>query len=495
MKKQNFIQYMKYILSLLAFCLYSISLVAQITIASDSFTTEIPKKIKPTIQPYDSLYPIKFKSNSYELFENKRYFKQKLFLPPKSSVVLLSSQTSKFPLKTIRKVNAEDPQRDVFDRLVGPKEIKENWTTVYKPKKTSGNKYSSSDSICNRYYTIIDQINLEGTKQNNYLDEYSEFELTPEEWEIYDIIHPENIPDSVNFILGTDSYDLSKGVLFIKLRDDITGDTLYTTEINKFISVGFFLKAKQLLEGKNFVWAPRYLFQATDNIEDYLTGSSVNVTEIGTKFKCVGVNLFPTKEKGENSDWSIIAILENEKGKISKLIKGLYTPSYKSFVESALGLGNAYQLGIIYQILTSSKIIIPQLKTCLGYDFYLEEDIKKLEVYTNELSIEYENKLQMAKQDGRNTINANLEAKKNFLQKCVSKYGKENGTLVANKKIIIGMTKAMCHDAWYDWNLNYPNYKVISLETKYGKTEVWTNKYISQQLYMVNGVVKEILKY
>jgi len=75
------------------------------------------------------------------------------------------------------------------------------------------------------------------------------------------------------------------------------------------------------------------------------------------------------------------------------------------------------------------------------------------------------------------------------LQNCIQKYGQMKGTLVAHGEVVIGMTKAMCHDAWY------PFYKVIKTETENVTTEIWTNAISSQKLYLINGIVKKIIKY
>lgn len=77
------------------------------------------------------------------------------------------------------------------------------------------------------------------------------------------------------------------------------------------------------------------------------------------------------------------------------------------------------------------------------------------------------------------------QRKEEFQNGMIAKYGLENGRLVGNKRIAIGMTKEMCKDAWGSPMDSY------STTTKYGKSEVWCYNY-KTRVYFYNGKVVRI---
>lgn len=77
------------------------------------------------------------------------------------------------------------------------------------------------------------------------------------------------------------------------------------------------------------------------------------------------------------------------------------------------------------------------------------------------------------------------QRKEEFQNGMIAKYGLENGRLVGNKRIAIGMTKEMCKDAW---GSPMDSYSTI---TKYGKSEVWCYNY-KTRVYFYDGKVVRI---
>lgn len=476
---------MKRIALIFALTVNGICLSAQISIGNKNLETGSIEEVEPTIAQYDSLSPIEF--DKYKENENKKFIGQIWYLPPKiSDIIFLTNHMTKIQLfKKQTSVSDDSQNNDFVGGLKNGKEVNEIWTTIYKPQKElETTKFTCLDSVVNRYYKIVDQIYISTNDPNYELDHKFVSKLSVKEKEVYNLIAYENLPDTIDFTAGKDYYDLNDGILFIKLVDIKSGDTVYTTEIDKFISVGFFQKAKKLYEGRNFIWAPEHSINNKNSITDYFTGNIIDEDVVGNKFKCIGVDLYQNKDNKEG--WSIVAILECGNIKISTLVESLNNYPSESYIQRILGLN--------YNI-NSSKIKLPKLTPSLLSDFYLEEDYKKLELYANDLKQEAHYNAQKEKNAEQIITNNKLKAKELFLQNCIKKYGTEYGRLVANGKISIGMTKSMCQDAWFNRDFNVPMYKVVSIETKYGRTEVWTNNSISQKLYIVNGTVKEILKY
>ena len=71
------------------------------------------------------------------------------------------------------------------------------------------------------------------------------------------------------------------------------------------------------------------------------------------------------------------------------------------------------------------------------------------------------------------------------LARLIKKYGKEDGTIIANNKVRIGMTKEMCKDSW-----GKPN-SINSTTSAYGTREQWV--YVGgNYLYFENGILTTI---
>lgn len=72
-----------------------------------------------------------------------------------------------------------------------------------------------------------------------------------------------------------------------------------------------------------------------------------------------------------------------------------------------------------------------------------------------------------------------------FIKSMISKYGVEQGSLVGNRQVGIGMTKEMCRDAWGSPINTYRT------TTSYGQSEVWCYNY-KTRVYFYNGKVVQI---
>lgn len=67
----------------------------------------------------------------------------------------------------------------------------------------------------------------------------------------------------------------------------------------------------------------------------------------------------------------------------------------------------------------------------------------------------------------------------------IANYGEEFGNMIADKKIVLGMTKDMCYEAWGNPQDKY------NTTTSLGNTSVWVYNY-KTSLYFYDGVLKQI---
>jgi hypothetical protein len=234
------------------------------------------------------------------------------------------------------------------------------------------------------------------------------------------------------------------GTTKIELKDNLTGDIVYTHihMLNHyFVPVGFFLKSKKLYENKGFVWEPEYEYSKLNGIDKY------SKDEIGTKFKCTSVII--------DSNNAVVAILENEKVKIPIEIKSTKPWGFENSPAP------------------HSRFKIHRLTP----DLLLENDIIQVENDLTERRIEQNKKLK---------VNANIDKqqKQKRLETYIKKFGKENGTLISNGRVAIGMNKTMCLEA-----LGTP-FNVKKTTNNNGTSELLI--YSSKKLYFINGILNEI---
>lgn len=280
-----------------------------------------------------------------------------------------------------------------------------------------------------------------------------------------------------------------RGETILKLVDSITGDTLYTSD--KGILVGFFSKVQQVYQNKIIVWQPS---SNDTEIQDYVTKKRFTVEDVGTEFKCKSITLYKDE---------IIAILENEKGKITQQIGKVLNErnrphcitekkwEYYRHTESSLDQ-------IVTKIPSSNLPVQPIVLT--GDDFNRNLEFK-------DYLIAYENYIKDVDRllkdfNKRNKEQEELEWK-NFelkkakeensrLQACISKYGQKFGPDIAKRNVILGMTKEMCVAAWGKPSRTH-------IESNNLKTvETWIYNSISnlyvKYVVLVNNIVCEIGK-
>lgn len=71
----------------------------------------------------------------------------------------------------------------------------------------------------------------------------------------------------------------------------------------------------------------------------------------------------------------------------------------------------------------------------------------------------------------------------------VKRYGKVNGTLISENKVVEGMTKKMCEESW-----GQPDSKTVSTNPKL-KVELWSYPTYNAMLTFSNNILKSIIRY
>ena len=233
--------------------------------------------------------------------------------------------------------------------------------------------------------------------------------------------------------IGLNQFYVYNGGPYFELTSD-KNEILYVNSMNcgPFISVGFFEKVQRTYEGKELIC------NSGTRQTDAITRKTIEI-EPGTKFKCTSVAL-----KDIGTEAHVLAILENNDGNISMDIGSLKFSRDLSLVGS-------------YQRI---------------------EDIQRIEKL-NVMSEQERIKQQKAQ------IKIESDRQMQHLNSCISIYGKENGTSVAEGKISIGMNTLMCKEAW-----GSPA-DIRQTTTSLGTNEVWiySEKY---KLYFTDGILKMI---
>jgi len=451
---------MKKIMVSIISCCFALSLTAQISIMDNKETINNPQKQsipQISIVRYDSLQSIILMNDT---LQDSKFIGQKLFLP--STKEPITFYTTHFDSIECENTNY---QECIFE---GNVKVVRLWTNIFKPiNKCSFEQYSaitnlketgifhinqsSSDTIKNRYYTIIEIYNDDKFKKisneiNNGIQK----------------LHNEK--EKVDGIIS--------GSPTIKLKDDLNGDILFynlvgrnysrSLEISEFISVGFYSKLKQIYEGKNMIWYLKNInYNGWDHLTDFLKNNSFTETEIGSKFKCTAIKL---AKKVDSDYYDIIAVLQNEKGEIT-----LKCPKNLTQIEYV----GPYGLGFDSEFI---DYITPSLHPNIG-GLVLEEDVQRIE--TDKEFAKYK------KRKAENDLQNDPQYQENKrLKDCIAKYGTKNGTFIANHSVTIGMTKAMCKAAGFTIQ--------SSNTTKDGVTEIWVGD--SGKIVLKDGLVTRIIK-
>jgi hypothetical protein len=208
--------------------------------------------------------------------------------------------------------------------------------------------------------------------------------------------------------------------LYLKLKHKENHDILYYQVVqNKehirngksgpFIFVGYFEKLKQLYKNRIFI--------AQKNIKELVeinSGKPVSCSK-GSEWTCVDVTLIEIK------------------GKILMIPVFVFKDSLNN--EIVVGVKEKHE---------GLNTSISDFK---DKEQMLTEKQKQEEELNKQIAEEKKQKEQMAIQSEKNAT-SNAEAKKLRRENLIKKYGEKNGSMIADGRVAIGMSKQMCIDSW-----------------------------------------------
>ncbi len=446
----------KLILSLLLILNVTRVLYSQVTIGKIE-KTEVIEVLKPPI--YDSLNNFKYfdRSKTYdnyigydpnyptsmELFY-KQYIGLQFYLPPFSNPsnyvtcdirpFLFSTSPNIFYCKKVGNV-CEKEQKLLPNKESIESELDSIVTFVYKPfcYGTIPSKYGGGPCIVNskevsdKYYTVLDVYG-----ENDIINLMSKFKMKLDDFEKKGFKTDYRCTNFGRVI------NISNVPVYV-LKDNKTNDTVYSLSHGRFILVPYFIKQKQLYDGKTFLAFNKYEQETIDAS----TGKTIIIPSL-SKWTCE-VNLLNLDYSGKKTNhYKIYYILKNDNDQTVLIDK----------LEDS-----EWNLHFILE------------------DIYLKrEDEKKLK--QEELEAK-------RKKEEQERIEKEKITKQKHLQYCISKFGQSKGKLIAQRKVTIGMSKEMCKTAW-----GKP-FWTSKTTTEYGVYEDWYYGF-GFSLHFENGILKRI---
>ena len=456
----------------------------QITVTNfdKKIITEAPKPI-----PYDSLknystYTNDEQGNNYDTPQKQeQYIGLKIFLPENIEIEnhnVVSIEPSQCFFSTKPSFVKMDKPIDYSGTLCDSA-----LTFHYKPTFSYGygdnhkafdyrglKFYTKNENIENKYYTIVGIIHHDSlinlrNRMNGVIDGHIDKQKK---------IYLDQVPD--NFLYSD---------VFV-LKEEQTGEKLYYSgHLIEFILVPYFVKQKEMFDGKTFVAVSYGDYDRTKindsfTVKDLITNQDVIVNKL-SNWKCEvtlmdyfkignkadGINYYQKTKK----DYEITYVFRNEKNTIalvdlnSTLESNLRVTPYSSITD----IGYISQEG-------SRK----------GESFVFSFILK--DVYTKQEKDKQIKKAELlAKQniEKQKILNKNRIEKENFKSYCINKFGRENGEIIAQQIVKIGMTVEMCEVAW-----GKPFDKSSTI-TSDQKVEIWSYGW-KRSLYFVNGVLNRI---
>jgi hypothetical protein len=287
---------------------------------------------------------------------------------------------------------------------------------------------SNDQIVSNSYFTLIDVLLKESWEKTYRL---MKDDVKTKEKEFYK--KRKNSPAESDFWENSiDKIVVSHEILqqhsqhkqIFMFRNDKSRDTVYCDgfAIKRFILVPYFLKQKQIYDGKTFFCYTGANSNAPYKI-DVSSGVEIKIPLL-SKWTC-SVDLLDIDYNGKtlrDNKYKIWCVLKNDKGQTV-----LEDPEkFKNFMEQ---------------------------------DAYLKQESEN-KMKQQQLAAKH-------KQEEKDRIEKDRKEKELFKLECIKKYGTAMGELIAQGKVKIGMTKDMCKIAWGTplWT--------DKLTTEYGESEVW----------------------
>ena len=433
---------------------------SQITIGNIE-KQNITTQIKP--ESYDSL---KNFTHHYNEIDYKQYIGLQFYLPPFKNPIASEVKTDRPFLFTPapNTINVKNPI--IYDYVARKenyspthKRISYNkiYTYVYKPfhygtdkknylsEKIDPNGYyygtyeysmysyhnfhiSNDQIVSNSYFTLLDVLLKESWGKINSL---MKDDIKAKEKEFYKT-RKNSLAESDFWVNSSGKIVVSPDILkqrsqnkqIFVFRNDKNGDTVYCDgfAIKKFILVPYFLKIKQIYDGRTF-----FCYTGANSKAPYKTdvssGERINIPLL-SKWTC-SVDLLDIDYDGKklrDNNYKIWCVFKNDKG--------------QSVLEDPKNVNNFME-----------------------QHAYLKQEAEN--------KMKQQQLVAKHKQEEKERIEKERKEKELFKLECVKKYGTAKGELIAQRKVKIGMTQEMCKIAWGTplWT--------DKVTTEYGESEVW----------------------
>ena len=339
--------------------------------------------------------------------------------------------------------------------------------------------YTNTDSIGDRYYTILD-----------FISKDSLIKISKSKAEIFGITNS-NTFEEVNTYFAIprvnkdDESNESSEDKSIVILENSDKDTLFISHdmfcIN-FISVPFFMKLKNLLNGKTIVSFERNKNGYINTYYDLITKKEILLSH-GDKWMSTITVL--QKEKDSNygiDDYYICLILKKD-----SLTIGLNVDAaeFKYLLSSQVSQieYKGEKLSKIQDIVNANSFVFEDhyLKAKLVYE-NMRVALKKEAVLVKNRQDQL---FEKNKKEEELKYSIQLLKKREFEKSCIIKYGEEIGKLIINGDVKIGMTSEMCKKSWGE---PFSKNKTILKERVF---ENWNYGW-SKSLHFENGILIRI---
>ena len=276
----------------------------------------------------------------------------------------------------------------------------------------------------------------------------------------------------LDVVEGTNENSSNKST-FIKLqRKDNSNIVYYNVGYNgyaehiSFLVVGYYEKLKQLYLNKNYVYTTNY---TEPTIAKEINTNTDIVVKLNSEWTCSDVTLM--KEKNSMTETAVL-ILKNDANQ-----------------EIAAGTQKQFNAGVKLTDFTTKEDYLAKKQKEAELKAQKEEEAR-INAENERKRIEEQEKqralqAQQAKIQDQKDAAAAVAAKEKRKQDLIAKYGQTTGALIAAGQVKIGMTAAMCIDAW-----GKPR-DINRTTNTYGTTEQWVYN-LKSYLYFKDGILTSI---
>ncbi len=411
----------------LIFCILIIAVTSKVF---SQVTISEVKKTKDSVatkpEPYDSLQRFERQKKNIDY---KKYIGLDFYLPPFSNPDIGATTIQDRPFDDNKRFAfSTKPTTTNIDTSHKTLKIEKRWhhlknpsggwesatftkifTYIYKPFIYNKGEVVNSKKIGNKYYRLIDV--LYGDTLKNLCNNMAS-NLIRKQKKVDEIFsrYKKDLRDNPNSqiwenndektIVDTDLFENKNSEPIFVFRSKNNGDTLLCIYPKRFFLVPYIVKQKQIYEGKTLIFNNKgyYEFSSRNFLSDKLERI---VVPDESKWYCEKIDLIPSGREY----YKLYYVLKNKNGKTITL-QNLSGNNHKFMTEQEY-----------------------------------EQKQRKEKLEEQKLRAEKRRKEKLKRQKKK-------KKQEEHRAKCIEKYGKHLGELIAQGKVKIGMSQDMCKTAW-----------------------------------------------